>query len=104
MTKKNIKYIRKWVELLTSGKFKQDQSIGFIINGRGCLGAILIRAILLEEGYKTNFSKNIYKLRDDIFEVIDTFPYEVKRNFLEYSNSNAWSFDKMADYLTKRYL
>ncbi len=105
MTKKQLKYIAKWVELLKSGKFKQDQKIGFITNGKGCLGALLVRAILLENGYKTNFTENMWKLPDNTFNILGDLPTEVSHNFLiDRNNEGAWSFSKMADYLTNKYL
>lgn len=104
MTKLQLRYIAKWVELLKSGKFKQDQRVGFIKNGKGCLGAILVRAMLLEEGYKTNFYENIEKLRTDNWNIITVLPKKVTNNFLYDENKGAWSFNKMADYITKKYL
>ncbi len=105
MTKKQLKYIAKWVELLKSGKFKQDQTKGVIQDSKGCLGAILGRAMLLENGYKTNFEENIGKLPMEEFGIIGDLPTEVISNFLiDRNNQGAWSFSKMANYLTDKYL
>ena len=105
MTTKQLKYIAKWVELLKSNKFKQDQKVGFITDGKGCLGAILVRAMLLENGYKTNFKENMWKLPSEEFNIIGDLPTEVISNFLiDRNNQGAWSFSKMADYLTNKYL
>ena len=107
ITNQNLKYIKKWVELLRSGEFKQAQHIGSITDGKGCLAAILVRAMLLEDGVAKNFTYEVYNLLTpdgNWYNLHCVFESKIVSQFLEFETDKAWSFDKMADYLTNRYL
>ena len=107
MTKIQLKYIAKWVELLRSGLIKQKQTQGHIRNNEGCSGAVMIAAVCMTEG---NTLEEIQDIPNDLIaqneknwlDLMWTLKGTVVNNFIAYEN--AWSFNKMADYLTQKYL
>jgi len=110
MTKLQLRYIDKWVELLKSGLIKQNQSIGLVRNNEGCLAAVLIAAIDMIHGSTLeeiqDMSNNSQGKSDQdvyLFGLSLKLESDILVNFIRNDN-DAWSFNQMADYLTKTYL